>query len=134
LLSERGGSLYSEAAVSLIDSLENGRGETHVVNLRNKGALPFMEDDDVVEVPATVGPGGCEPIPVRGFDNGHIIALMRTVKAYERHAVRAALDGSRTEALRALAIHPLVGDLDAARSCFEELLEVHREYLPRFFA
>jgi len=145
-LSKRGGSLYSEAAISLIESLEGGERDVHVVNLRSGGALDFMEDDDVVEIPAAVGrgapagsggPGGrgsCEPIPVRGFSNRHIISLMRAVKSYERHAVKAALEGDRAEALRALAIHPLVGDLDAARSCFDELLLAHRAYLPRFFA
>jgi 6-phospho-beta-glucosidase len=65
LLSERGGSLYSEAAVSLIASREQGERDTHVVNIRNRGALDFMEDDDVVEIPAAVGSVAATAAPRR---------------------------------------------------------------------
>jgi 6-phospho-beta-glucosidase len=133
LLGKRGGALYSEAAVSFVDSLVNGEADMHVVNLKNRGALPFMEYDDVVELPARVGRAGVEPIPLRGFHNGHIIGMMRMIKAYEKHAVSAALTGDRAEALRAMAIHPLIGDFTAASKCFDEMLQAHREYLPRFF-
>ncbi len=71
---------------------------------------------------------------MRGFENDHIKNLMRTVKAYEKHAARAALTGDRDEAIRALLIHPLIGDGDAAAACFEEMLQAHRAYLPQFFA
>jgi 6-phospho-beta-glucosidase len=37
------------------------------------------------------------------------------VKASERAVIDAALTGSRDAALRAFALHPLVGSLDAAR-------------------
>lgn len=133
LLNQRGGALYSEAANSLVDSLVNSQGDMHVVNTKNCGALDFMAYDDVVELPALVGGGKVTPIPVKGFENQHIIALMRTVKAYEKHAVQAALTGSRTEALRAMAIHPLIGDFKAASECFDEMLLAHKEYLPLFF-
>jgi 6-phospho-beta-glucosidase len=133
LLEKRGGALYSEAANSFVESLVTGDGGVHVVNLKNRGALEFMEYDDVVEIPARVGQGKAEPIPVKGFHNEHIIGMMRTLKAYEKHAVRAAISGDRLEALRAMAIHPLIGDFDAASKCFAEMLQAHREYLPQFF-
>ena len=62
LLKQRGGAGYSEAAVELIASLlgSAGRGR-HVINLRNGGALPFLADDAVVEVPAWVEPDGVRP-------------------------------------------------------------------------
>ncbi len=132
LLNQRGGALYSEAAVSLVESIENDLGETHVVNVRNQGALAFMRDTDVVEVPAVVGRDGVKPLPIH-CENEHIISLMQVVKAYERHAAQAALTGDRLEALRAMMIHPLIGDFQAARDCFEEMLEAHKEYLPQFF-
>lgn len=133
LLSKRGGALYSEAANSLVDSLVNSKADMHVVNMKNRGALDFMAYDDVVEIPALVGRGSMEPIPVKGFKNEHIIGLMRTLKTYEKHAVQAALTGSRTEALRAMAIHPLIGDFTAASKCFDEMLQAHKAYLPQFF-
>jgi 6-phospho-beta-glucosidase len=104
----------------------------HVVNIRNKGALDFMAYDDVVELPALVGEGRVEPIAVKGFANEHIIAMMHAVKAYEKHAVRAALTGDRNEALRAMVIHPMIGDFTVASACFDEMLQAHKEYLPLF--
>jgi 6-phospho-beta-glucosidase len=132
LLNQRGGALYSEAAVSLVESIENGSGETHVVNIRNQGALDFMQYNDVIEIPAVVRRDSVTPIPVK-TDNQHIIALMQVVKAYERHAARAALTGDRLEAMRAMMIHPLIGDFKAARDCFDEMLQAHKEHLPQFF-
>lgn len=131
-LNQRGGALYSEAAVSLLNAIENDLNEIHVVNVKNNGALPWMADDDVVEVKTLVNRKDLLPIPVRGFDNPHICELMRTVKAYEKHAACAALTGDRDEAIRAMMIHPLIGDADAAIACFDELLEAHRSYLPQF--
>ncbi len=132
-LSKRGGALYSEAAVSLINAIENDLNEFHVINIRNQGALPWMEDTDVVEVRALVNKREIIPQPVRGLENPHIKELMKTVKAYEKHAARAALTGDREEAVRALMIHPLIGDLDKAVPCFEEMLEAHREHLPEYW-
>ncbi len=131
-LEKRGGARYSEAAISLVDAIYNDKQEIHVVNVRNQGALEFMEDEDTVEIPAVIGRAGARPLPVRDFQNRHIIELMRTVKAYERHTVNAAVSGSDDEAMKALLIHPLIGDYNKAKLCYEEMKQAHKEYLPQF--
>ncbi|MCL2811883.1 MAG: 6-phospho-beta-glucosidase, partial [Clostridia bacterium] len=131
-LSQRGGAHYSESAVSLVDAIHNDRNELHVVNILNGGALPFMADDDAIEITARVGAQGAKPVPAPGFANSHIIGYMRTVKAYEREVVQAALHGDIDAAMRALLINPLAGDYHNARACFYEMLEAHRAYLPQF--
>lgn len=132
-LSRRGGALYSTAAVSLMQSLYQGDERAHVVNVPNGSALPFLEPEDVIEISARVRDGRLEPVPLTKPLNEHMIGLLRTVKAYERETARAALTGDRNAALRALLLHPLVGDFDAAKACFEEMLEAHRTLLPQFF-
>ena len=57
---------------------------------------------------------------------------LRNVKAYEKHAVKAALTGDKLEAMRALVINPLCGDLKTASACFDEMVEAHIEFLPQF--
>jgi 6-phospho-beta-glucosidase len=131
-LDKRGGAKYSMAAVGLIDSLANDRQDVQIVNVRNGGALPFMDDNDVVEIPCIIDKNGPKPIPVKNFANRHIIGLMRVVKEYENHAVKAAMTGSKEEALRAMLIHPLIGDSENARACFEELQAAHKQWLPQF--
>lgn len=131
LLSKRGGSRYSEAAINLVDAIYNDKKEVHVVNILNKGAIPFMDDNDAVEVNAIIGKDGATPI-MTNYQNKHIEELMKTIKAYEKHAVKAALTGDVDEALRALMINPLVFDAHKARNCFNELAIAHKAYLPQF--
>lgn len=131
LLSKRGGSRYSEAAINLVDAIYNDKQEVHVVNILNNGAIPFMADNDAVEVNAVIGKNGATPIKT-GYYNPHIEELMHTIKAYEKHAVKAALEGDIDEAIRALMINPLVFDHQKAWDCFHELMEAHKQYLPQF--
>ena len=91
-----------------------------------------MAADDVVEVPAVIGKAGAEPVKIK-IDNDHIKEMMRLIKDYEKHAVKAAVRGDEDEAIRALIINPLVGDYNKARDCFQELKMAHRRYLPQFF-
>lgn len=133
LLDKRGGHKYSLAAVSLVDSIANDKRDVHVVNIKNNGTLPFMADDDVVEIAAVIGSDGATPVPITETINDHIIGLMRVVKTYEKYAVEAAITGSDEAALKGLLVHPLVGDWEKAQKCFEEMKEAHKEYLPQYF-
>jgi len=129
-LAERGGALYSTAAVSVVDAIENGKNEYHVVNVKNSGALPFMDDNDVVEVKCLVNREGALPVKVSGLDNLFIKGLMQAVKAYEKLTVQAAIGGRRADALAALMVHPLIGDYNRALAALDEMIKANAEYLP----
>ena len=131
LLSKRGGARYSEVAINLIDAIYNDRQNIQVVNILNKGAIPWMADDDAVEMCAIIGKDGAKPIPTT-YRNKNIEELIHTMKEYEKHAVKAAMTGSVEEAMHALMVNPLVFDYDKAYNCFFDLLEAHKEYLPLF--
>lgn len=131
-LSKRGGARYSEVAINLVNSIWNDTNDIQVVNTLNRGALDFLDDTDAVEVCAYIGKDGPKPIPCRDINNDHIKEYIKQLKAYEKHAVKAAIYGSKEEALRALVMNPLVGDLATAEKCFDEMLEAHKEYLPQF--
>ncbi len=132
VLDKRGGAMYSEAAVSLVDAIENDKNEIHVVDVKNNGAYSFMGNDDVVEAKCLVNRKGATPLKLEGFNNQHIIGLMQAVKAYEKLTVKAGLEGSYEAALGALLVHPLIGDYYKAKSVLDEMLEAHQEFLPRF--
>ena len=129
LLGRRGGAFYSEAAVELLASLfGRGPNDRHVVNVRNRGALPFLDDDAVVEVPMRVTPAGIERVDVPQLDPMHR-GLVAHVSAYEEHALDAALRGGRERVFRALLAHPLVGQVDLAETLADRMIEANREYL-----
>lgn len=133
LLDKRGGHKYSLAACSLIDSIANDKNDVHVVNILNNGTLPFMNDDDVVEIAAKIGADGAKPVPVSKTWTRHMEGLMKVVKEYEKYTVIAAMNGDDEAAMNALMIHPLVGDYNRAYKCYYEMKQAHMEYLPQFF-
>jgi len=129
LLQRRGGAGYSEAAVELVASLFGRGGEgRHVINLRNDGTLPFLADDAVIEVPARVGAGGVEPLPMPPLDPMHR-GLVAHVSAYEDLALDAALHGGRERVFRALLAHPLVGQSEVAEKLADRMIDANRQYL-----
>ena len=132
LLEERGGAFYSEAAARLIASLHAGSGDVQVVDTRNEGAFPDLPPGAVVEVPARIDRGGAHPLPLAPLAP-ELRGLVAAVRAYEELAVRAALTGDRTVALRALLANPLVGRYRVAAPLLEALLEANRAHLPRFW-
>jgi 6-phospho-beta-glucosidase len=130
-LSQRGGALYSTAALSAVNSIHNDDNKIHIVAAKNMGAVPFMADDDVVEIRCKLGRSGITPLPVKTY-NEHIINLMQAVKKYEKLTVEAALESSREKALAALIAHPLI-DGEKAEPLLLEMLEAHKKYLGGFF-
>ena len=118
LLEQRGGAFYSEAALGLVASLVSGDGAVHEVDVRNKGALTGLADDDVVEVPARVTRSGAEPLPQAPLAP-ELLGLVQHTAAYERLAVAAALSRDPRDVKRTLLAHPLIGQYAMA----EELLE-----------
>lgn len=130
-LSKRGGAMYSEVAVSLAESIYLDDGKVHVVNTLNRGAIPFMDNEDVVETRAVITSEGATPLHV-DTDSRYIKGLMRTVKVYEHYTVEAAVSGSHRAAIQALLANPLIGDYTAATNCFHDMLRAHKRYLPQF--
>jgi 6-phospho-beta-glucosidase len=132
LLEHRGGAFYSEAAAQLIASLQDGRGDLQVVDVRNDGTLPGLADDDIVEVPAHIDRDGAHPVRQAPLSPRQA-DLVKRVKAYERLAVEAARTGDRAIARRALAANPLAGGPAIAGPLLEAILQANRRWLPRFF-
>ncbi|TXS55199.1 6-phospho-beta-glucosidase [Streptomyces sp. t39] len=129
LLAKRGGAFYSEAAVDLAASLLGGEGgRVQVVNTLNRGTLPFLPDDAVVEVQARVGADGAVPLPVPRLDPLYA-GLIAQVTAYEDLALEAALRGGRDRVFRALLAHPLVGQYGYADRLTDSLIAHNREHL-----
>jgi 6-phospho-beta-glucosidase len=129
-LAKRGGAYYSEAAVQLVHALTGGgEPEEHVVNVVNNGAMPFLPDDAVIEVPAMVDGNGAVAKPIRPIEP-QFSGLISHVTAYERLALEAALRGGRDRIADALLAHPLVGQYALADRLADDLVAANRADLP----
>lgn len=108
---ETGG--YGRLSLELVDALHGQGQEVMILNVANRSSLPFLDEDAVVEVPCVVGRGGIVPVAI-GSVSMAAQARIVAVRAAERAAIKAALSHSRSLAVQALALHPLVASVDVA--------------------
>src|SRR4029077_4621479 len=123
---EAGG--YEAIAIGLAAALTGSAPARLILNVRNGGTVPALAPDVVIETVCQVDGDGAVPLPVAP-PSDHELGLMSTVKSCERAIASAALTGSGAPApralpptaspaaaLRAFALPPLVGSLEAART------------------
>ncbi len=121
LLEQRGGAFYSEAAVGLVASLSGHEEGVHIVDVRNGDTLAGLHVDDVIEIPARVGPGGPVALPQRPLAP-ELLGLVQHVTAYERLAAEAAVTRDLATARKALLAHPLIGQYGMVDALAESML------------
>lgn len=115
---------YSECVVPLVRSVVRGERIRTIVDVANRGLLPFLPDETTVEVAAHVENGLVEPLPLDPLP-ADSRALLTAVAAYDELAVEAILEGDRAGCVRALAAHPLVPSLDVARELVSRIERRH---------
>ncbi|EYT82921.1 6-phospho-beta-glucosidase [Streptomyces andamanensis] len=115
---------YEKVALALMRAVARDERTTLILNVRNRGTLPELDSDAVVEVPCLVDANGAHPVST-GPLPGHAAGLVRSVKAVEREVLAAAASGSRAVAVKAFALHPLVDSVNVARRLVEEYTRVH---------
>jgi 6-phospho-beta-glucosidase len=127
-LDQRGGAWYSEAAVALINSIENNDGKIHIINVMNNGTITDLLDDAVIEIPAVVGGHYIKPLHFGALPAG-IRGLIHQVKAYETLTVEAVATQDREKAFLALCNHPFMNSTNVAEKIFEDILEAHKDFI-----
>lgn len=132
-LMQRGGAYYSTVATQLLNAHYNDLGETHVVNVAHRGAVPGWPGDWVLELPCKVSRAGIEPIPTRPLPPA-CFGLLAQIKMFELLTVDAAATGNRQAAYQALLTHPLGPSADKVQTVLDDLLETHKPYLPQFWS
>ena len=125
----RGGIHELELAIDLMDAIYNDRKEVWYVNVPNQGAIADFPDDLVVEVVGYTDRNGVAPL-VQGHMPRNVLGLVQMLGEYQALTAEAAWSGSRTDAIRALASHPLVFSLHKAQAIYDEMAAAHRQYLP----
>ncbi len=125
----RGGINELELAVDVMDAIYNDRKEVWYVNVPNQGAIADFPDDLVVELTGYVDHNGIVPLQ-QGHLPQQIRGLVQTLGAYQALTAEAAWSGTRKDAIRAMASHPLVFSPSKAEALYDEMAAAHRDYLP----
>jgi len=112
---------YDRIALMTMRAIVHNQGAIIPLDVANRGTLPFLDDEDIVEVPCRVDKEGPTPQAVAPIPD-HPRELIERVKVYERATVKAALTGDREELIDALALNPLVTARDQSVQLVEALL------------
>lgn len=131
-LMKRGGAYYSTVATQLLNAHYNDLNETHVVNVKNGGAVKEWPAEWVLEIPSKVKKSGIEPIPTEPLPAA-CFGLIAQVKSYELLTVEAAVHGDRDAAYQALLANPLGPQADKVQQVLDDLLQTHKQWLNQFW-
>ena len=124
--------MTSEGVWEVVHGITANANAYHLsANIPNKGSLPDLPPESVVEVPVIISAYG-----ITGLAMGHlppvVAELLRRETALVELVVDAAVTGDRHTALQALMMDPIVDDYEIAKAILKDYLEVHAPYLPQF--
>lgn len=130
-LSKRGGAYYSDAACECISAIYNNKQQTMVVSTENKGALPCLADDSIIEITSLITSSGAIPLAwgnMPPLQKGYI----QLMKAMEECVIHASLNGDYESILEAFLLNPLIHNGKEANVVLHELMVAHEKHLPQF--
>lgn len=120
-----------ERAIDIIEAILEDKKELEIaVNIPNKGYVDNLPDG-IVEVPAVVGKEGPIGLNIGKLPRA-IASLCHRQFDIQELVVESAVEGSRSIAIQALIIDPVVPDARTAEKVFDALFEAHRDLLPTF--
>ncbi len=126
----RGGIHELELAIDAISAYYNDTGARLPFNIVNEnGVLPGFDDDTVVELWGTVDAKGFHPEPQKPLPHA-VRGITQQLAEYQILAAKAAWNGTRPDAVRAMAAHPLVPSLPVAESLYDEMAAAQAQWLP----
>ena len=118
---------YAGVALKFIEIEQSGGADSMILCVPNRGAIEGLRDDDVVEITCDIVGGEAIPHKFGKVDEQNL-ELIRRVKIYERLSSEAIRTRSRTKAIEALTLHPLVASYSLATQLIDAYLEHNRDY------
>lgn len=122
-----------EQVLEIVRSIREDAGRVYSVNLPNRGQVPNLPAEAIIESPGIADGAGVRAIAQPPLSAG-IVGTLATRLAWVETVVEAALEGSRTKFVQALVLDGAVRSLEMAEQLADELLAVQAPYLPQFKA
>ncbi len=117
---------YAGVMLDCIEGMQSEEGRTLVLSILNQGSIPFLSDDDVVEVTCNVSKNGIQPVKQEAVPPMCELYI-RLIKRYERLTVEAVRLGSEELAIEALMTHPLINSYSLAKKLIADYNEAYGE-------
>ena len=117
---------YAGVMLDCIEGMQSEEGRTLVLSILNQGSIPFLSDDDVVEVTCNVSKNGIAPVKQETVPTMCELYI-RLIKRYERLTVEAVREGNEEKAVEALMTHPLINSYSLAKKLIADYNEAYGE-------
>ncbi|MBO1139876.1 6-phospho-beta-glucosidase [Enterococcus avium] len=130
-LSERGGAYYSDAACEAIVSIYSNKNSYMVVSTKNRGAIPDLPEDCIVEVSSLIGGKGARTLAFGELGTTEK-GWLQLMKNMELSICEVAVTGDYGLLLNTIILNPLIPGGETAKKIMDELLIAHQNYLPQF--
>ncbi|WP_127476116.1 alpha-galactosidase [Microbacterium sulfonylureivorans] len=119
-----------ELAIPIIEWVACGvERDLPAVNIPNRGAIPGLPDDMVVEVPARVENGALVPAQMEPLPTG-VLAMVQLQGAIHKLLVEAYVEQSKAKLLQAILLDPIVDNHNRAVAMLDEFLALQGDVLP----
>lgn len=118
----------------MLDCIEGLQGDTPrdlVLSVPNRGSIPFLSEEDVVEMSCRVSrEGGIQPIRLDAEEIPvHCQLLIRQIKYYERCTVEYIRTKNPNIACHGLMAHPLVNSFSLAKTLLRDYQSAYPTWL-----
>jgi alpha-galactosidase len=120
-----------EQLLDIVRAIVGDERRVFAVNVPNRGAVPNLPPDAILELPAVATGRGLRPLQMPDFP-GPLAAIICRRLASARLTVEAALTADRRLLVEALLADGCVADPGVARDMAEDLLRAQQAYLPSF--
>jgi len=114
LLDQHTSNGYDAIALGVLSSLVNGSDTPMILNIKNDGFDPQLQDDDIIEVSAVNTGGWFRPMGILPHLPDEARSLLMSIKVFERRIIEAVRSGKSSDAIAALGAHPFVETGEAA--------------------
>ena len=119
-----------EVGVPIIASLAFDKPlDLLAVNMSNRGKIPRLPDEMVVELPASVDGQGIHPKQMAPLPDA-IAEMIRVQGVIHKLMIEAYVEQSRNKLLQAVLLDPTVGTYNNAVHMINEMCEVQKDILP----
>ncbi len=120
-----------EQLLAILQAMDRDERRVFSANLPNRGAVPNLPYEAILELPAAATATGFRALQALDFPEA-LAATIRPKLAAQAVTVDAALTGSPKLFVEAMLADGAVTDRQTAEKLANELLKVHRRYLPQF--
>lgn len=124
---------HGQYIVDMAVSILNNENRRFMLIVPNKGAIPNLREDAVVEVPCYVNSKGIEPISLREDIPDFHKGLMEAQVASEKLLVDAFFEQSYQRALEAFTLNQSVPNAVIAKRVLDELVKKNGEFWVKLF-